>query len=91
MLATCATVREAAAAIEATVVWAAPMPVSGVPPLHLVLHDRTGDAVVIEWVDGKRQVYDNPIGVATNSSPFDWHLINLRNYVNQTATDVPHR
>jgi choloylglycine hydrolase len=34
-------------------------------------------------------VYDNPIGVATNSPPFDWHLTNLRNYVNQTPMDVP--
>jgi choloylglycine hydrolase len=34
-------------------------------------------------------VHDNPIGVATNSPPFDWHMTNLRNYVNQTAMDVP--
>jgi choloylglycine hydrolase len=27
--------------------------------------------------------------VATNSPPFDWHLTNLRNYVNQSAMDVP--
>lgn len=24
-----------------------------------------------------------------HSPPFDWHLTNLRNYVNQTAMDVP--
>jgi choloylglycine hydrolase len=63
--------------------------VIGVPPLHLVLHDRNGEAAVVEWVGGTRQVYDNPIGVATNSPPFDWHLTNLRNYVNQSAMDVP--
>jgi choloylglycine hydrolase len=89
VLATSSTVRQAVAAIEKATVWAAPMPVIGVPPLHLVLHDRTGDAAVIEWVGGERQVHDNPIGVATNSPPFDWHLVNLRNYVNQTAVDVP--
>jgi len=31
----------------------------------------------------------NPIGVLTNSPPFDWHIINLRNYINLTATSVP--
>lgn len=89
VLATCATVAEAVAAMEAAVVWAAPIPVVGVPPLHLVLHDRGGAAAVVEWVEGRRRVYDNPIGVATNSPPFDWHMTNLRNYVNQTAMDVP--
>ena len=34
-------------------------------------------------------MHDNPVGVATNSPPLDWHLTNLRNYVNQTAIDVP--
>jgi len=89
VLATCDTVPAAIAALEAIVVWPAPMPVIGIPPLHLVLHDRNGEAAVVEWVGGTRQVYDNPIGVATNSPPFDWHLTNLRNYVNQSAMDVP--
>jgi choloylglycine hydrolase len=89
VLGTCATVAEAVAAFATVVVWAAPLPVIGVPPLHLVLHDRDGAAAVIEWVAGRRHVYDNPIGVATNSPPLDWHLINLRNYINQTAMDVP--
>jgi choloylglycine hydrolase len=89
VLATCGSVGEAVSAVEEAVVWAAPLPVIGVPPLHLVLHDRTGAAAVVEWVGGIRRVHDNPIGVATNSPPFDWHVTNLRNYVNQTATDVP--
>ena len=89
VLATCATVADAVSAVEDVVVCVVPMPVIGVPPLHLVPHDRSGAAAVVEWVGGTRQVYDNPIGVATNSPPFDWHLTNLRNYVNQTALDVP--
>jgi choloylglycine hydrolase len=89
VLATCATVAEAVSAMEHAVVCAVPMPVIGVPPLHLVLHDRGGAAAVVEWVGGTRHVYDNPTGVATNSPPLDWHLANLRNYVNQTALDVP--
>jgi penicillin V acylase-like amidase (Ntn superfamily) len=26
-------------------------------------------------------IFDNPIGVATNSPHLDWHLLNLRNYL----------
>jgi choloylglycine hydrolase len=88
VLSRCATVAEAVTALESVVVWAAPIPVIGVPPLHLVLHDRGGASAVVEWVGGTRHVYDNPIGVATNSPPFDWHLINLRNYIGQTPMDV---
>ncbi|MDP2913348.1 MAG: linear amide C-N hydrolase [Candidatus Omnitrophota bacterium] len=33
-------------------------------------------------------MYDNPVGVATNSPPFGWHLANLRNYVNLTNVNV---
>jgi choloylglycine hydrolase len=89
VLATCATVAEAVTAMESVVVWPAAIPVVGVPPLQLVLHDRTGASAVIDWVAGERHVHDNPIGVATNSPPLDWHLTNLRNYVNETAMDVP--
>ena len=89
VLATCTTVADAVSAVESVVVWPAAIPIIGIPPLHLILHDRHGAAAVVEWVGAERQVHDNPIGVATNSPPFDWHLTNLRNYVNQTAMDVP--
>jgi choloylglycine hydrolase len=89
VLATSATVAEAICAVESVVVWPAPIPVIGVPPLHLILHDRSGAAAVVGWIGGSRFVHDNPIGVATNSPPFDWHMTNIRNYVNQTAMDVP--
>lgn len=52
------------------------------PPAHLVLHDATGASAVVEWRDGVIEVTDNPIGVACNWPHFDWHLTNLRNYVN---------
>ena len=84
VLATCATVGDAIAAMESVTVWSGPMPVIGVPPLHLVLHDATGRSAVIEYVGGERHVYENPLGVCTNSPPLDWHLANLRNYINLT-------
>jgi choloylglycine hydrolase len=51
------------------------------PPVHYTLHDATGASLVIEPVDGKLKIYDNPLGVMTNSPSFDWHMTNLRNYL----------
>ncbi|WOJ91094.1 choloylglycine hydrolase family protein [Methylocapsa polymorpha] len=59
------------------------------PPVHFVVHDRSGKSVVIEPVDKTLKIYDNPLGVLTNSPTFDWHMTNLRNYINLTATNVP--
>jgi choloylglycine hydrolase len=52
------------------------------PPVHAVVHDTSGKSIAIEYVGGKLNVYDNPLGVITNSPGFDWHMTNLRNYVN---------
>lgn len=66
-----------------------PLPVTGSLPLHYVVHDAAGGCIVVEYTDGQLKVYDNPLGVMTNSPPFDWMLINLSNYVNLSATGVP--
>jgi choloylglycine hydrolase len=58
-------------------------------PVHFVVHDRSGRSVVIEPVDQKLKIYDNPLGVMSNAPTFDWHMTNLRNYINLTATNVP--
>jgi choloylglycine hydrolase len=60
-----------------------------VPPVHFVVHDRAGKSVVIEPVDKLLKLHQNPLGVMTNSPTFDWHMTNLRNYVNLSATNVP--
>lgn len=61
------------------------------PPLHLVVHDASGKSIVIEYVGGKLNVHDNPLGVITNSPTFDWHMTNLRNYVNLSSSNAPPR
>ncbi len=33
-------------------------------------------------------VYDNAVGVLTNSPTYEWHIQNLRNYVNLTAANA---
>lgn len=60
-----------------------------VPPVHFVVHDKSGNSLVIEPSDKTLKIYDNPLGVVTNSPTFDWHMTNLRNYVNLTVDNVP--
>jgi len=59
------------------------------PEVHFVVHDATGKSIVVEYVGGKLNVHDNPLGVITNSPSFDWHMTNLRNYVNFSMTNRP--
>jgi choloylglycine hydrolase len=51
--------------------------------------DAGGRSVVIEYTAKGVQVYENPLGVITNAPTFDWHLLNIRNYVNLRVNDVP--
>jgi choloylglycine hydrolase len=90
LLGTCADVPEAVTAARAVRVGEVVLPEMGiVPPLHFIMHDRAGRCVVLEHVEGELKVHDNPLGVMTNAPTFDWHLTNLRNYVNLSVTSVP--
>lgn len=55
-----------------------------VPPLHLAIHDAAGNDLVIEFIDGQTNIYDNTYLVLTNYPTYDWHIKNLQNYVNLT-------
>jgi choloylglycine hydrolase len=59
------------------------------PEAHYIVHDASGKSIVIEYVGGKLTLYDNPLGVFTNSPTFDWHMTNLRNYLNFSMTSAP--
>lgn len=59
------------------------------PPFHYIVYDKTGASIVIEPINGKLIVSDNPLGVFTNSPTFDWHMINLRNYISLNPRNVP--
>lgn len=50
-------------------------------PLHASITDILGNSIVVEFMDGKMNVYDNKLGVITNSPSFDWHLVDLRNFM----------
>lgn len=60
-----------------------------VPPVHYVVHDASGKSIVIEYVKGSLNIHDNPLGAMSNSPTFDWHMTNLRNYVNFSFTNLP--
>lgn len=84
-----ATVDEVRNALPDVTVWGETVPQLGsFSPLHYSIHDASGNSLVIEFVDGKAHVYDNKVGVLTNSPTYDWHLQNLRNYVNLTAVNA---
>lgn len=85
-----ATVEEVKQAVDGVVLVPTSTPVlDEVLPLHFAVTDKTGKSIVIEPVGGKLKVHDNPLGVLTNAPGFDWHMTNLRNYVNLSVTGVP--
>ena len=51
-----------------------------VVPGHVMVHDRSGKSIVIEWEGGETKIYDNPEGVATNAPSFPWHQKNMGNF-----------
>lgn len=78
-----ASVEEVRAALNNVYVFAQKIPQTGdtIFPLHFAIYDATGKGIVVEYIGGKMKVYDNKIGVMTNSPSYDWHITNLENYV----------
>jgi len=56
---------------------------------HFRVTDVSGKSIVIEFTDGKMKIHKNPLGVITNAPNFDWHITNLRNYVNISQVAIP--
>lgn len=57
--------------------------------VHWRIGDASGKQVVLEFMDGQPQFYDNKVGVLTNSPGFPWHVANLNNYVNLFPGSAP--
>jgi choloylglycine hydrolase len=89
VLGTCATIEDVRARIGTIVLCNTAVPALGGPgPIHLIVRDPSGKSLVVEPLEGKLKIYDNPVGVLTNSPPFDWHLTNLRNYSGLRAENL---
>jgi choloylglycine hydrolase len=56
---------------------------------HWMVTEPSGKSIVIEYKDGKVRIFDNTLGVITNAPNYDWHLTNLRNYINLSAVALP--
>lgn len=56
--------------------------------LHYIIADKTGASVVVEAQKDGMHVYDNPVGVMTNSPEFPKQLTNLDNYAD-VSTQMP--
>lgn len=62
--------------------WEATLPISENPfELHYSINDATGDGIIIEFTKQGRKQYNNILGVVTNSPPYDFHIMNIRNYI----------
>jgi choloylglycine hydrolase len=92
LLSSCATVAEVRRAFDAVTVIKVVEETLGFPaPIHLLVTDLSGRRLVIEWRDGRAVFFDAPLGVLTNAPTYDWHLTNLRNYVNLSPVALPDR
>ncbi|ETO92433.1 linear amide C-N hydrolase [Legionella oakridgensis] len=85
-----ATVDEVKQAVKSVVIAPTGQPEwGGVPPFHYIVYDKSGKSLVIEPLKGELVVFDDPIGIITNSPTFDWHLTNLSNYINLSPLNAP--
>lgn len=48
--------------------------------LHWIISDRD-ESITLECVKEGMKIYDNPVGVLTNNPTFDYHMMNLNNYM----------
>ena len=90
LLTTCATVADVRKALADVSVVAKVEPAIGIaPPIHLIVTEPSGKAVVVEFTKGVTTIHDAPLGVITNAPNYDWHMTNLRNYVNLSPVALP--
>ncbi|PZF76684.1 choloylglycine hydrolase [Aestuariivirga litoralis] len=85
-----ATVDEVKAGLSKIKVNRAPLAAfNGTLPIHVTVHDASGNSVAIEYVGGELNMIDNPTGVMTNAPGMQWHLDSLSMFATSTAAPVP--
>ncbi|MBL6972156.1 MAG: choloylglycine hydrolase family protein [Desulfobacterales bacterium] len=90
ILSTCASVTEVREQLPKILVCSIRMPKSDIMfDLHYFVTDETGNAIIIEYVDGKLNIYDNKVNVITNCPVYDWQTTNLRNYIGLKPLNNP--
>ncbi len=56
---------------------------------HWMVTDPIGRSIIIECTNHETKIYDAPLGVITNAPNYDWHITNIRNYVNLSMFSIP--
>ncbi|WP_297632713.1 choloylglycine hydrolase [uncultured Clostridium sp.] len=60
-----------------------------IPTLHWIITDKSGKSIVVEKSkQAGLKVFENNLGVLTNSPTFDWHETNLRQYIGLYANQA---
>lgn len=78
-----ATVQEIRKKLPSFKVWEESIPNLPVSPtIHIMATDKTGDAVIIEFINGEMKFFETNTQVMTNAPTYDWHEINIHNYLN---------
>lgn len=90
LLGQCETIAEVREALARVDVVGVTHPKFGFPPPgHIIVTEPSGKAIVIEFLKGETVIFDAPLGVITNSPTYDWHMTNLRNYINLSPVALP--
>lgn len=91
LLSTCENVNDAKALLQKTAIvstdFRSDMPSA---PLHWHVADKE-HSIVLECTKDGMKIFNNPVGVLTNTPPFDYQMINLSNYINVTPNSPENR
>lgn len=83
LLGNCASVEQAAGLLDnVRIVGTKDNITQSVAPLHWIIAEQSGRCAVIEKMAGGLYIWNNPLGILSNSPDFSWHMTNLRNYLN---------
>jgi len=55
---------------------------------HWMVTDATGKSIILEYEDSILKTYNASLGVITNNPYYNWHLTNLKNYINLSNKDI---
>ncbi len=85
-----ATIEEVRKELPKLTVWGEQLEVLNniVVPVHYAVYQADGQGIVIEYSDEGLKIFES-VGIMTNSPKYDWHVTNLRNYVDLNSENVP--
>jgi choloylglycine hydrolase len=83
-------IKEVKEGIKSVRIWGNKMPVLKTTlGLHIAIHDISGNNLVIEFLNGIVNLYDNPLGILTNEPPLLYQLQNLVLYNELSPNNTP--